>query len=109
MKGPILLYLVYILVIVISIPLILQKVGPNSLYGFRTTKTLSNDEMWYKANKFGGWTMAVAGLVSLVCLLLSEYLQRIPFTTFGSDRLGALSFVPIIVSAIVSIVYIIRL
>ncbi len=109
MKGPILLYLVYILIIVLSIPLILQKVGPNSLYGFRTAKTLSNDEMWYKTNKFGGWTMVVAGLVSLVCLLLSEYLSRIWPAVLGGGILETFSFVPIIVSVIVSIVYIIRL
>jgi uncharacterized membrane protein len=38
--------------IIISIPLILEKIQPNYIYGFRVKKTLSNKEIWYKANKY---------------------------------------------------------
>jgi uncharacterized membrane protein len=38
----------------LSIPLILRRVKPNSLYGFRTPKTLSNERIWYDTNAFAG-------------------------------------------------------
>ncbi len=47
--------------IAISIPLIYEKIGPNQLYGFRTRKTLSNKEIWYKANKYMGKDLAILG------------------------------------------------
>ena len=37
-----------------AIPLILRKIPRNGAYGFRTPKTLSNDELWYKANAYFG-------------------------------------------------------
>ena len=39
-------------VIGISIPLLYGKIGPNWFYGFKTRKTLSDREIWYKANKY---------------------------------------------------------
>ncbi len=48
-------------------PLILGKVKPNAVYGFRTPKTLSNDEIWYAANRTAGWDMVLAAVVC-VCL-----------------------------------------
>lgn len=49
--------------IVISIPLILEKIPPNYLYGFRVKKTLSNKEIWYKANKYLGKDLTTAGSI----------------------------------------------
>ncbi|MEW6103794.1 MAG: SdpI family protein [bacterium] len=54
----------------LSIPLILEKVPPNYLYGFRTKKTLSNKEIWYKANKYTGKDLLVIGLILLVGALI---------------------------------------
>lgn len=47
-----------LIIIAISIPLILEKVKPNRVYGFRTQKTLSNEIIWYQANKFLGYTLS---------------------------------------------------
>ena len=50
MKANTIILIVPCLIIIsISIPLILEKVKPNSVYGFRTQKTLSNEIVWYKA------------------------------------------------------------
>ena len=49
----------------ISIPLIYEKIGPNQLYGFRTRKTLSNKEIWYKTNKYMGKDFIVLGCVEV--------------------------------------------
>lgn len=54
------------LFIALSIPLILRKVKPNIWYGFRTPRTLSDGELWYDANQFGGKALLVAGLVMIV-------------------------------------------
>jgi len=52
-----------IIEIILSVPLILEKVKPNVLYGFRVKKTLSNKEIWYKVNKYTGRDIFIAGLI----------------------------------------------
>ncbi|MCC6994146.1 MAG: SdpI family protein [Deltaproteobacteria bacterium] len=51
-----------LLFILISIPLILGKVGPNNFYGFRTKKTMADRKIWFAANKVMGIDLVVAGL-----------------------------------------------
>jgi hypothetical protein len=49
-----------VLVGVLCLPLLLQKVPPNLLYGFRTARTLSNPDIWYPANAFSAKAMLLA-------------------------------------------------
>lgn len=58
------LLIIGILEIVLSIPLIFEKIPPNSLYGFRTPKTRYDADIWYQANKFAGKTIFLAGLIT---------------------------------------------
>jgi uncharacterized membrane protein len=53
--------------IAVSVPLILRKIPPNLLYGFRTPKTLSNSRVWYEANAKGGKNLVVASVVTMLC------------------------------------------
>ena len=54
-----------ILLILISIPLYLQKVPPNGLYGFRIRKIMENPELWYPVNRYAaGWSMLCGLLTS---------------------------------------------
>ena len=46
------------------IPLILKLVPPNRFYGFRTKKTVSDPELWFRANQFAGWALLIAAAVS---------------------------------------------
>ena len=62
--------IVGLVIIGISIPLIFNKVKPNPWYGFRTFKTLSNPEIWYKANRYMGKDMFVAGIVITATYIL---------------------------------------
>jgi hypothetical protein len=39
-----------ILLILISIPLLLEKVRPNPVYGFRIQATLNDPTVWYAVN-----------------------------------------------------------
>lgn len=58
-------FVVPLVVLALSIPMILGKVPPNSAYGFRTPKTLSSDEVWYPANRAAGWFMLAAMAMSI--------------------------------------------
>ncbi len=58
-----------ILLAVLSIPLILRKVKPNPFYGFRIEKTLDNEEIWYKVNRYTGWRLLVTAIAILVSAL----------------------------------------
>lgn len=72
----ILFALVGLLFIGLSIPLILKKVPPNWIYGYRTMKTLSNPIIWYEANHVFGKDFFISGLLtfiaSLVMLVLGQ-------------------------------------
>jgi hypothetical protein len=53
-------------IILLAVPLILQKIPRNGFYGFRTVFTMSSDEVWYHANKIAGFSLLVAGILWLV-------------------------------------------
>jgi uncharacterized membrane protein len=59
-----------LVIIGVSIPLIFNKVKPNPWYGFRTPKTLSSPDIWYKANRYMGKDMFVAGIVITTVYIL---------------------------------------
>jgi uncharacterized membrane protein len=59
-----------VLLFALAIPLILKVVPPNPVYGVRTSKTYSNQELWYAANRSAGITMAIAGVAILVGALV---------------------------------------
>ena len=55
-----------LLFVALSIPLIKGRVPPNSTYGFRTAKSLSDPNIWYAINRISGQDLLVAGvLISL--------------------------------------------
>jgi len=68
--------LVGVLFIGISVPLIQGRVPPNRYYGFRTPKTLSNPDVWYRANHISGIDLFIAGALitvsSLTMMLLAQ-------------------------------------
>ncbi len=70
--------LVGILFGALGIPLMRGMVPPNIWYGFRTSKTLSNNDIWYKVNRILGADMikagAVIGLTSLLALIFHNRL-----------------------------------
>ena len=72
----ILFAVVGLLFIGLSIPLILGKVPPNSLYGCRTRRTLSDPKIWYEANRASGRDFFICGVLvftaSIVILLFGQ-------------------------------------
>jgi uncharacterized membrane protein len=64
-----------LLFIALSIPLVLRKVGPNHLYGFRFPKTLADEKTWYAVNRTGGIDLCIAGVfITITALLLKLFL-----------------------------------
>lgn len=55
-----------LIMVILAIPLILEKVPPNHLYGFRTPYTMSSKDVWYYANRVCGIALLGAGFAWLV-------------------------------------------
>ena len=58
------------LLFALAIPLALRWVPPNPVYGVRTSKTYSDRELWYTANRSAGITMAITGIAIAVAALV---------------------------------------
>jgi uncharacterized membrane protein len=54
----------------VSIPLILQKIGPNPVYGFRVKQTLENPRVWYEVNAVAGKGLLIDGLIIVIVAVL---------------------------------------
>jgi hypothetical protein len=65
-KGLVTILAVDALFVLLSIPLLLRKVGPNVVYGYRTRATLSDATLWYEANAYFAGRFIAACLASAV-------------------------------------------
>ena len=55
-----------ILAVLISLPLMFEKIGPNPFYGFRVSSTLNDPASWYAVNKYFARHLLVVGLVQIL-------------------------------------------
>ena len=100
-----------ILLIILAIPMILQKVKPNAWYGFRTRKTLSDEGIWYPANQYAGKALLFAGSVMAVgALALYWIASSAEYGAVLSDRLLPVLWlivpsVPLVACGIASFMY----
>ncbi len=95
-----------IIILLFSIPLVLGIVPRNRVYGIRTCKTLSDDAVWYPANRFGGWALIVSSGISIVVSWMLPY-DPIRYTTFLIALGGFL--VPLMLGVILTLWYCRRL
>lgn len=51
------------------------RVPPNNWYGFRTRRTLSNEHLWYAANRVAGRDLFVAGLAVVIAVFMMPQVQ----------------------------------
>jgi uncharacterized membrane protein len=94
----------------LAIPFILKKVPPNEVYGFRTARSLANEKVWYAANYFSGWTLLIAGIVSLLAIIILHFNpQWVPEARYYGFVVTALYLAPLIIAVILSFVYSTRL
>ena len=55
-----------ILLIIVSLPLLLEKVKPNPFYSFRVPGTLENPTSWYAVNKYFARYLLLVGVVEIL-------------------------------------------
>ena len=51
---------------------VMPKVKPNSVLGLRTSWSMKNDTTWKKSQRFGGISLILAGVLTLLCCLLTK-------------------------------------
>ncbi|MFY9751164.1 MAG: SdpI family protein [Candidatus Acidiferrales bacterium] len=65
MKLALVGYILPGLAVVFGIPMAVGLIPPNRFYGYRTRKTLSSADIWYRANRVSGWSLAIAGIAAI--------------------------------------------
>lgn len=63
-----------LLIIVLSIPLVQQKVKMNKVYGVRFKKAFESDENWYKINMYGGRQLILWSIFLIVFGIITFFL-----------------------------------
>lgn len=79
------LNIIYVIVPALSIMfivlgLLMPKIKRNYFVGIRTPWTIHSEEVWNKTHKFGGKAFVIAGIVSLLALVVKEYVLSIFIT-----------------------------
>lgn len=77
-KGLITLLVSNVLFCLIALPLILRKVPPNPVYGYRTRAILSNDTLWYDVNAYFGVRLFVVSILSACLAVAIDAWRGIP-------------------------------
>ncbi len=84
----------------LSVPMILGRIPPNGLYGFRVKKTMERPEIWYPVNRYSGKWLLGTGLCLVVA---SVILAQFPSLALEYYSLGVLAvFVLIFTIAIIA-------
>ncbi len=55
-----------VIFVLVGLPLMRGAVEPNTLYGFRTKRTLSDRDLWYAVNALSGKHFVVTGALMIV-------------------------------------------
>lgn len=84
MDAILLLYVgVGLLMVVVSVPLIKQKVKPNGLYGFRVPQTLNDPDVWYAVNAHFGRRLLLTGVATMLAALLFYYVPGLDVDSYA--------------------------
>ena len=65
-----------VLFMVLGLPLKQGAIPPNRWYGFRTRKTLADEEIWYKVNRIAGIDMIRGGAALTAAALVLLALRK---------------------------------
>jgi uncharacterized membrane protein len=91
------------IIAVASIPLMLNVVPPNRVYGFRTQQTLASRELWFRANRFAGCALFIASVTSAAAFAMN------PEYASGRSAVGLVVFlVPLVAALLASFAYVRR-
>ena len=67
-----------LLFVVLGLPLVQRRVGPNLLYGLRTPATLADEWVWYEANAASGRDLVALGIAQVVVAMILSLAFRLP-------------------------------
>lgn len=73
-EAPILL-IASVLIILFALPLVLEKVKMNGIYGIRIAESFRSEARWYQINRFGGLLFLLWGVVLGLCGVVGLRLQ----------------------------------
>jgi SdpI/YfhL protein family len=82
-----------IFLMLLSLPLLLKKIPPNPVYGFRLSPALDDPRIWYETNTHSAKRLMVAGASSVVAAIA---LYFVPSITLDIYALGCLSVFAIV-------------
>jgi uncharacterized membrane protein len=84
----------------LSVPLILRKIPPNGLYGFRIPSTLNDPQLWYHVNAYSGKRLLVVGLGTAIGAIILFYTTAENIDQYALSCLGV--FLALFLWAIIS-------
>ena len=101
-----------VILILLSLPMLKNKIGPNWFYGFRTRKTFSSTEVWYKANRYAAKEIIATSMVTIILAIISMamFLRFTMFTTIQATGLfWVIITVPLVIAIVRSLLYLKKL
>ncbi len=72
----------------LSVPLILRRIKPNGLYGFRVPATLNDPQLWYKVNEYAGRRFLVTGLITAIGSIILYFATQPNVDSYAYSCLG---------------------
>jgi hypothetical protein len=93
-----------LLLAALSVPLILRKIGPNPLYGFRVKRTLEDPAVWYPVNAYAAKRLLVVGLVISVFAILLFFVPGVDLLVYALANAG-IGLVGLAIAVIQSFLY----
>ena len=67
----------------LAVPLILGRVPPNHIYGFRVRATLRDRKLWYAVNRYAAWRLLVVGLADAATAVVVAQVPGIGIDTYA--------------------------
>jgi hypothetical protein len=66
--------------VLLSVPLIRQRIAPNRWYGFRVRRTLEDPKLWYAVNRYSAFHLLGLGVVMLAVAAICYAAPGVSFT-----------------------------
>ena len=93
-----------LVLILISIPLALEKVPPNPVYGFRFSPALDDPKIWYATNKHSAKRLMCAGASAVIVAVGLYFVPSITIDVYALSCLAVFAIV-LVVGLVQSVSY----
>jgi uncharacterized membrane protein len=91
-----------LILIALAVPLVLRKIPPNPLYGFRIEWTREDPELWYSVNAYTGKWLVFVGACSVIGAIVLAFIPGINLVEYAFGCLAVFG-APFILALIQSI------